>query len=140
MTSCRQDSPEAREVASATLLFNNYLQQRAAIFLLPGSSEHRRVTSADFQRLCKFNSTPTPYRLMLAFLGVAVVAVIGGLYLHAGLLCMHSAEMPGCPPPPPPPRRKNDTGKGPIGIGRSLAAPPSHTTGRTGHVSGGSMN
>jgi len=27
-----------------------------------------------------------------------------------------------------------------IGIGRSLAAPPSHTTGRTGHVSGGSMN
>ena len=28
----------------------------------------------------------------------------------------------------------------PIGIGRSLAAPPSHTTGRTDHVSGGSMN
>ena len=27
-----------------------------------------------------------------------------------------------------------------IGIGRSLTAPPSHTTGRTGHVSGGSMN
>ena len=30
--------------------------------------------------------------------------------------------------------------RAPIGIGRSLAAPPSHTTGRTGHVSGGSMN
>src|ERR1035437_6450915 len=26
-----------------------------------------------------------------------------------------------------------------IGIGRSLAAPPSHTTGHTGHVSGGSL-
>ena len=26
-----------------------------------------------------------------------------------------------------------------IGIGRSLTAPPSHTTGHTGHVSGGSL-
>jgi hypothetical protein len=29
--------------------------------------------------------------------------------------------------------------RGLIGIGRSLAAPPSHTTGRTGHLSGDSM-
>ena len=34
----------------------------------------------------------------------------------------------------------HDIRLGLIGIGRSLAAPPSHTTGRTGHVSGGSMN
>ena len=27
-----------------------------------------------------------------------------------------------------------------IGIGRSLTAPPSHTTGHTGHVSGGSLH
>jgi transposase len=33
-----------------------------------------------------------------------------------------------------------DAGGRAIGIGRSLAAPPSHTTGHTDHVSGGSMN
>ena len=27
-----------------------------------------------------------------------------------------------------------------IGLGRSLTAPPSHTTGHTGHISGGSLN